>query len=332
MTIQLSADLAPARSKRISTIDIVRGVAFVAMAIYHFAWDLEFFGYMDPGTTAYGGWKIFARSIASSFLFLVGVSLVMAYTRGFHWGRYWRRLAMVAAAALLITVATWFAMPNTFIFFGILHQITLASVLGIAFLRLPPLLTLVIAVLVIAAPQFLRADIFNHPALWWVGLSTVVPRSNDYVPLFPWFGAVLAGIGVAGLAQRAGLFEKLAAFQAGAWSRPLTFVGRHGLAAYLIHQPVLISLVWAFAQFFPAQVETREVTFLSSCQLSCEQTRDTEFCARYCACVLDDLQKDDSFDRFYAGEQSAALTTRVRETTAMCTARSDSEMQNGGVQ
>ena len=40
------------------------------MAVYHFTWDLEFFGYAEPGMTAVGGWKMFARCIASSFLFL----------------------------------------------------------------------------------------------------------------------------------------------------------------------------------------------------------------------------------------------------------------------
>ncbi|TIU92214.1 MAG: DUF1624 domain-containing protein, partial [Mesorhizobium sp.] len=32
------------RSKRIIAIDVARGVALLAMASYHFTWDLEFFG------------------------------------------------------------------------------------------------------------------------------------------------------------------------------------------------------------------------------------------------------------------------------------------------
>lgn len=332
MTMQPNPDQIKAPSRRVSVIDIARGAALIAMAIYHFAWDLEFFGYADPGMTAYGNWKLFARCIASSFLFLVGVSLVLAHAKGIRWPGYFRRLAMVAAAALVITVATWFATPDTFIFFGILHHIALASVLGLAFLRVPPVLTLVAAALVVVAPQYLRSEAFNHPALVWIGLSTANPRSNDFVPLFPFFGAVLAGIGVAGLALRAGLIEKMSRLQPGAWSRPLSFFGRHSLAFYLIHQPVLISLVWLFAQVFPAPVETREVTFLKSCQVSCEQSRDTDFCSRYCVCMLDELQKDDSFDRLYASDQSPELRAHVAQTAAMCTANTDSQTIPGGVQ
>lgn len=302
------------------------------MAIYHFAWDLEFFGYAEPGMTAFGGWKLFARCIASSFLFLVGVSLVLAHAKGIRWAGFWKRLSMVAAAALAITAITWYATPNSFIFFGILHQIALASVLGLAFLRLPPLLTLVVAALVIAAPHYLRSAFFDQPLLLWVGLSTVPPRSNDFVPLFPWFGAVLIGIASAQFALKAGIFDRLARLQPGAWSRPLSFFGRHSLAFYLIHQPVLISLVWAFSQVFPAPVETREVGFLKSCQVSCEQSRDTEFCSRYCVCMLDELQKDDSLDRMYAADTSPELKAHVADAADMCSRRTDNPMIDGGAQ
>jgi len=83
---------------RIELIDLARGAALAAMAVYHFTWDMEFFSYVQAGTTAVGGWKIFARCIASSFLFLVGVSLFLAHRDGVRWPGFWRRLAMVGAA------------------------------------------------------------------------------------------------------------------------------------------------------------------------------------------------------------------------------------------
>ena len=328
----MSTDLpAPAPSKRIVVIDMARGLALLAMASYHFTWDLEFFGYVDTGLTTVGGWKIYARCIASTFLFLVGVSLVLAHGRGIHWAGFWRRLAMVALAAAAITAATRIATPDGFIFFGILHQIALASLLGLAFLRLPALMTALIAVLVVAAPFTLQNAAFDHPALWWVGLSTVNPRSNDYVPLFPWFGVVLAGIAATRLASASGLLAWLGALSPGRWRRPLTFIGRHSLAFYLIHQPVLIACVWAFSQIMPAPVESRQASFVKSCQVSCGQSRDAAFCSTYCACMLGALEGDATLDRLYAADRSPELKAHVTELAGMCTARTDNA-QTGGNQ
>jgi uncharacterized membrane protein len=319
----------PMPSKRIVAIDVARGLALLAMASYHFTWDLEFFGYADPGLTAFGGWKIYARCIASTFLFLVGVSLVLAHGREIRWNGFWKRLATVAGAAAAITAATLLATPDGFIFFGILHEIALASLLGLAFLRLPALLTALVAALVVAAPFYLRSPIFDHPALWWVGLSTINPHSNDYVPLFPWFGAVLAGIAATKFASASGILARLGKHSPGQWARPLIFIGRHSLAFYLIHQPVLIACVWVFSQIMPAHVETRHNSFLKSCQASCEETRDTAFCSTYCVCMLDALEGDGTLDRLYSADQSPESRAHVSELAGMCTAKTDSGLAGG---
>ena len=310
-------------SRRITVIDAARGAALLAMASYHFTWDLEFFGYAAPGLTAFGGWKLYARCIASTFLFLVGVSLVLAHGRGIRWKGFWRRFAMVAGAAAAITLVTYVAVPQGFIFFGILHQIALASLLGLLFLRLPALLTLVVAALVIAAPQYLRSPSFDHPALWWVGLSTVDPRSNDYVPLFPWFGAVLAGVGVTKLARAAGILDRLADLSPGRWLRPLSLAGRHSLAFYLIHQPVLIGCVWLFSQIAPATALPPQDTFLSSCHASCRQVRDDAFCTSYCGCMLGRLDGGDTLVRLDKGDVDPALQARIADLASTCTAETD---------
>lgn len=160
------------RLPRIPLIDQARGVALIAMAIYHFTWDLGFFGYIELETAATGGWRIFARVIAGSFLFLVGFSLVLGHQQGFRPRPFFIRLGKIAAAAAAITVATWFAFPQTFIFFGILHAIAAASLIGL--LRAPAgrRHALLAAAAAVAAPLYLRAPFFDHPALWWVGLPS----------------------------------------------------------------------------------------------------------------------------------------------------------------
>lgn len=317
---------------RIEAIDGARGIALLAMAIYHFAWDLEFFGYVPQAMTAVGGWKLFARCIASSFLLLVGVSLFLGHGEGIRWRGFRLRLAMVAAAALAITAVTYVAMPNGFIFFGILHQIALASVLGLAFLRLPAAVTLVVAALAIAAPHYLRSPFFDDPWWWWTGLSENRPRSNDYVPVFPWFAAVLIGIAAARIAARTGLLERLAALGVPRWTWPLSFGGRHSLAVYLIHQPVLIACVWLFAQVFPAAEQPREARFVQACEASCREQRDTAFCTRYCLCMLDTLTSEGAMEGVYAGDRSEALQSQMQDVAGRCTALTDDAMLEGGSQ
>lgn len=313
--MQRSAKLKP----RLEAIDLARGAALAAMAVYHFAWDLEFFGYAPPGMTAEGGWKLFARAIATSFLFLVGVSLWLGHGRGVRPRPFLKRLAMIVAAAAAISLVTWLVVPGGFIFFGILHQIALASVLGLAFLHVPAPLTLAAAALVAAAPYVLRSTFFDHPALWWVGLSSVNPRSNDYVPLFPWFAAVLSGLAAARMAAAAGLFSRMAGRELAGWTRPLQLAGRHSLAVYLLHQPVLIGSLWLAAQLFPAAGPPREAQFSHACIAQCRETRPAAFCDRYCACVLGDLAAEGRFDEVYAGSPSSATSLRLQEIVSACT-------------
>lgn len=319
----------PLRRPRIEWIDLARGVALVAMAVYHFAWDLEFFGYAAPGMTAVGGWKLFARCIASSFLILVGVSLVLAHGRGVRWKGFWRRLAMIVAAALAITVATFFATPDFFIFFGILHQIAFASVAGLLFLRLPVVVTLVVAALVIALPNVFSSTIFDGPWGWWTGLAETRPRSSDFVPVFPWFGAVLAGIALAKLAAGAGLVERLAALHPGRWSRPLRFIGRNSLAFYLVHQPVLIACIWLFSQLFPPAID-QEARFRSACELTCAQDRDERFCVAYCGCMIAGLSAENLLEEAFSRAPSEAFRGRLRAMAELCTAQTEGSAGSGG--
>lgn len=316
---------------RIEWIDLARGSALIAMAIYHFTWDLEFFGYTEPGMTAVGGWKLFARCIASSFLVLVGVSLFLAHAKGMRWQGFWRRLGMIVAAALAITIVTWFATPDFFIFFGILHQIAFASVAGLLFLRLPAPVTLLAAALVIALPNVFSSVIFDGPWGWWTGLAETRPRSSDFVPVFPWFGAVLVGISLAKLASAAGLVERLAAVRPGSWSRPLRFIGQHSLAFYLIHQPVLVACIWLFSQVMPPDID-HEARFRSACERTCTQDRDAKFCAAYCGCMIKGLAAENLLADAFSRAPSDAFRGRLRDMADLCTAQTEGTVGSGGAQ
>lgn len=233
---------------RIPALDIARTGALVAMALFHFVFDLEMFGHVAPGTASTGIWRALAVATAGSFLFLAGAGLWLAHEHAIRWPAFWRRFAKVAGAAGVVSVATYVAFPHAFVFFGILHSIALCSLLGLAALRLPVLVTLMLAVAVFYAPDVLRAPMFNAPFWWWTGLQTIPLRSVDYEPIFPWFAPFLVGLAVSKLFSQRGIWARLSTDSPSRAAHLAGLPGRHSLLIYLVHQPILIGLVWGATQ------------------------------------------------------------------------------------
>lgn len=231
---------------RIAALDLARTLALACMAVFHFTFDLMLFGHIAAGTVFSGFWPYFARGIAGSFVLLAGVSLWLAHGGGIRWPAFWRRFAVVAGAAVLVTLATWATMGDAYIRWGILHAIAAYSVIGLLFLRAPMPLTAAIAAACIAAPFYLKAEAFNTPWLLWLGLSTEVPPMMDYEPLLPWLGPLLLGVIAARLLAP---FWPRMRSDPGALIRALAWPGRHSLAVYLIHQPVLFGGVWVWTNY-----------------------------------------------------------------------------------
>lgn len=233
---------------RIPALDIARTGALVAMALFHFVFDLEMFGHVSPGTASSGIWRALAVATAGSFLFLAGVGLWLAHGNGIRWPAFWRRFAKVAGAAVLVSIGTYVAFPHAFVFFGILHSIALCSLLGLAALRLPVLAIAALAVAVFYAPNLLTSDAFNAPYWWWTGLQTARVSTVDYEPIFPWFAPFLMGMAASKWATGAGLWARLSTPTPSRASQLAGLPGRHSLLIYLVHQPILIALVWSATQ------------------------------------------------------------------------------------
>lgn len=318
MTEAITGTTPAAPKGRIGALDTLRGIALIAMASYHFTWDLELFGYLEPGTATQGLWKIYARGIASSFLFLAGFSLYLAHSKGINWPSFRKRFAMIAAAAVVITVATAIATPDGMIFFGILHNIAAASLVGLLFLRLPVVVTLVVAAAALAAPFYLTADIFSTPWLLWIGLSPVMPRSNDYVPLLPWLAPFLLGLSAAKIALPAGWLDR---FRTPSHPRnPLALAGKHSLAFYLIHQPILVGIVYLASLVAPPPPVDMVEEFKKSCERTCVSGGNgVEMCQSFCGCTLERLQAENVFDNMMASKLSQPEQAKIEEISLQCT-------------
>jgi uncharacterized membrane protein len=234
------------RGERFDRLDALRGIAIVWMAAYHFAFDLNYYGLLQPRQNFYADplWTVQRTLIVSLFLTAVGAGQAIAVERGQPWRRFWKRWAQVAGCAVLVSIGSWFMFPRSWISFGVLHGIALMLIalragagLGRWWFLLGPV--------AIMLPHVVGHPFFDTRLTNWVGLVTRKPVTEDYVPLLPW-------IGVAGIAFAAA--RELLGSPGRAWlsgplplaQQPLALLGRWPLTFYMLHQPVLIGLVLAW--------------------------------------------------------------------------------------
>jgi uncharacterized membrane protein len=231
---------------RLLGLDIARSAAILGMLAFHTVFNLQMFGYLPYGTTAEPLFYWHARAVAGSFLALAGLSLWLAHGSGIRWGAFWRRWLKLVSAAALVSLATYAAFPDYFVYFGILHAIAAASLIGLAFLNLPALVTLAVGAFVMAGTYLLPSETFNAPLLRFLGLATVPAETLDFLPIFPWFGPFLLGLGTAQLLGRTRLLALLD-WPDSPTLRRLAWPGQHSLMIYLLHQPLLIAAFQAVA-------------------------------------------------------------------------------------
>ncbi|HAP43455.1 MAG: hypothetical protein A2087_02040 [Spirochaetes bacterium GWD1_61_31] len=174
------------------------------------------------------------------------------------------KLGLLAAAISLVTRLLFG--PTSFVFFGVLHLLCLSGLLGWP-LAARPRLAAVVGALTLAAGLLLGKQHFNGLALAWLGFRPAGHQPMDYLPLLPWFawtafGSVAFHLGRRFAPRPAAVAAAVpaaaaAAATTAATARPapaipsrripapaagLVWLGRHSLAVYLTHVPLLYGL------------------------------------------------------------------------------------------
>jgi uncharacterized membrane protein len=245
MTVKLSSNSTSISTPRALVLDAWRGGASILMIIYHFCYDLNYFKMVAFDFSHQPVWLSFRAVIVTLFVGIVGISLHLATANGLKFHAFIKRLMILLCCAILISIISAVLFKTRFIFFGILHFIALASVLGLLFIRwfwfnlLGGLSLLVIGIK-------MQHPWFNHPILQWVGLMTYKPPTEDYVPLLPWFGIILLGLFVGKILHQQGYWYRQVS---SSWVPRLAVIGQHSLLIYLVHQPLLMGGLLIVQQF-----------------------------------------------------------------------------------
>jgi uncharacterized membrane protein len=218
------------------------------MVVYHLTYDLDTFGGYGIESTS-GFWAHFADATASAFLFLVGISLAISYSRAGArrglFGKYLRRGIRVFAYGMALTIV-FLALGLGVVAFGILHLIGVSIILAYPLLKYR-YANLFIGVAVIAIGWYMRVQGVSSANPWLLPLG-VVPENlpmPDYRPLLPWFGVVLIGLFAGNVLYGGGKRPDAVPREAPPVARPLVPLGRNSLFIYLIHQPILVALLAA---------------------------------------------------------------------------------------
>ncbi|MDO8625080.1 MAG: heparan-alpha-glucosaminide N-acetyltransferase [Candidatus Diapherotrites archaeon] len=233
---------------RFWSIDVLRGIAVLAMVVFHFLFDYNFFA--GARFDLYSGtWFLLGRLAAVLFVLLAGMSVVFRVQR--------RELEPDAAAMQLIlrgifllvlgfviTMFTLLFFPDYPVWFGVLHLLGLATILSIPLVSRPRLaliagaLLSVLGVLVslglLAVPRILPLFDFSFATF-------------DYFPLLPWLGVFWIGLWAGNrFWNTAGESWKAHPPKWLFWTR-LDWLGRHSLVIYFVHQFVLFGILAVLA-------------------------------------------------------------------------------------
>lgn len=241
------------RIQRVHLLDEIRGILIIYIVFYHFIFDLTGL-YGVNIEWAYSNSMEYVRITAVClFILISGISCNYSKSnvkRGiitFLWG-------------VVITFITLFAMPDQIIIFGILHFFGLAMIIGGLLynqLKKIPAKAGIIASLIlflltynlyngyigifdcrINLPQFLVNKYFLFP----LGFMCEGIFSADYYPILPWIFMFFLGI----FAGRPIKENKAPAFFYKSHYKPIAKIGQKTLLIYLIHQPILILMLFLY--------------------------------------------------------------------------------------
>ena len=233
---------------RIHFMDEVRGFAVLCMIFYHAFYSLAFVFGLDWGLKLLLFFMPAEPFFAGLFIFISGISSDLSHSN-------LKRGAKLLAVALLVTLVTVVFLPQERILFGILHFLSCAMLLFGCIqkpIRRVPLAVglAVCVVLYLATFQVgegvacfaikLPGALYQTDCLAPLGFHSSSFYSADYFPILPWIFVFLAGTFVGRLAAE----ERFPKWMYTRRIPFLSWLGRHALIVYIVHQPVIFALAY----------------------------------------------------------------------------------------
>ena len=247
--------------RRIHLMDEVRGFAVLCMVLHHALYNVGYLFDFAWGRAAFDFLAVFSPVFACAFVMISGVSSQLSRSNLVRGGK-------LLAIALLMTLVTALVMPSQTIRFGVLHMLAVCMIVfGLVqkpLQKVPMWLGLAVCAVLFALTAGLHFGMFPYigvpgvPALQWIayhpsgkwlfplGIRTTSFASSDYYPILPWIFVFFAG----GLLGRFAAADRLPQWMYRARVPFFSWVGKHALWVYILHQPLLYAIVYVLQLIF----------------------------------------------------------------------------------
>ena len=243
-------------SHRLWEIDVIRFFALSLMLVQHITiiW-IYVLNYQLGEYPQYI--NLIGRIGALLFLFLVGFSGFLSYKKrqfseefsDFSRHFFLRGIA-IFGWGMLLTLATFFVVPEQPIWFGVLHFIGIAVITLPFFIKYKFFSRVFILISIIIGVLAINILPLNF---WFLPLGFVPTglSSLDYWPYFPWISVVIAGLEVARyLIDEKNLSKLLFSRNMPSSLKLIQRLGSHTLLIYLVHVPIFAVIFWVIRHYF----------------------------------------------------------------------------------
>lgn len=246
-------------------LDYWRGLAVLGMVAMHVSWVVSFLSSLQLGTP-FRLWAdipltMLGRASAVSFLLLVGISGALSYWRRQQAGhtstqleRYFlKRGLFILSLGMIITLATWLVVPESYIRFGILHLI------GVGVICIPLLMERIMRVVVagflLVAGWIAQSLGPVHEILVLAGQYPPGFQAQDHWPITPWLLVIIIGVELAHWLYPQGQRRVRWHVSKGMLSQNavlsvLVLIGQWSIWIYMLHVPVIVAIFLLFQTLF----------------------------------------------------------------------------------
>lgn len=219
--------------KRIWEMDFFRGIALILMIIFHLVFDLKEFAQVSVNYAS--GFYYYVGKIAGiSFIILAAISCYFSKSN-------MKRGLQILGMGIAITIVSHIYNPSYGIKFGILHFLGISIIIYPIFKDVNKWFLLVLGTLIIILGNYFKLINMPFDYLFIFGLTGDLFVSADYYPLLPWFGVFLYGIFIRQILYS----EKKSLFSFHPRNNIISTLGRHTFIIYLVHQPLILLIIWA---------------------------------------------------------------------------------------